>query len=349
MMCDSKAIVVALLVLVVPITAMATVIHVPADQPTIQEGINEASNGDTVIVAAGTYIGPLNRNLDFAGTNQVLVSAAGRAETVIDCEGVARGFYFDGGESSASLVQGFTVVNGAGAAYGGGIYCRSGSAPTVVSCAFIGCEAQHGGGAWCHGSSPTFTDCIFADNVAATQGGGMYCYESSPELTRITFSGNQASQGGGIYCWGAGLTIANCTFCENQASAGGGVHCKASALTITNAIIAFSAAGEAVSCEGTGDPVIAHCVVFANAGGDSLCGTYHDNLFVDPLFCDMYNSDYTLCANSPCLPESPQNPWAELVGAHEGGCGDCDSPVEPASWGAIKAMFGRRDRVCPPS
>lgn len=35
----------------------AAVIHVPADQPTIQAGINAASNGDVVLVSPGTYIG----------------------------------------------------------------------------------------------------------------------------------------------------------------------------------------------------------------------------------------------------------------------------------------------------
>jgi hypothetical protein len=35
--------------------ANASTINVPADQPTSQAGINAASNGDTVLVAAGTY------------------------------------------------------------------------------------------------------------------------------------------------------------------------------------------------------------------------------------------------------------------------------------------------------
>ena len=34
--------------------AMASVIHVPADQPTIQAEITAAARGDTVLVSAGT-------------------------------------------------------------------------------------------------------------------------------------------------------------------------------------------------------------------------------------------------------------------------------------------------------
>ena len=57
--------------------------------------------------------------------------------------------------------------------------------------------------------------------------------------------------------------------------------------------LAFSTDGGPVYCDDeTCFPDVSHCCVFANAGGDSLCGDHSENLFEDPLFCDAEGGDF---------------------------------------------------------
>ena len=101
---------------------------------TIQEAIDAALSGDTVLVADGVYKGFGNRNLDFKGKAIVVRSERGPGYTIIDCEYEARGFYFHSWEKRRSVVSGFTITRGYGKYQGGGgIYCY-GSSPTINNC-----------------------------------------------------------------------------------------------------------------------------------------------------------------------------------------------------------------------
>ena len=109
-----------LISLTLPSLVHAATWNVPsATCPTIQSAVDAADDGDTVLVAAGTYSGPGNRDIDFNGKSLVVTSQAGPASTIIDCGGYKttdgsgnhRGFYLHSGERSATM-SGFTVKNG---------------------------------------------------------------------------------------------------------------------------------------------------------------------------------------------------------------------------------------------
>ena len=73
-----------------PPPAESNIVRVPADQPTIQAGLDAADNGDTVLVADGIYTSDGNRDIDFPCKNIVLKSENGPLTTIIDCEGDIR-------------------------------------------------------------------------------------------------------------------------------------------------------------------------------------------------------------------------------------------------------------------
>jgi hypothetical protein len=95
-----------------------------ADHPfdAIQEGIDAAVDGDTVLVLDGTYTGEGNRNLDFAGRLITVRSENGPENCIIDCEQAGRGFKFRTGETADAVVDGLTITNGnVGYEAGGGV------------------------------------------------------------------------------------------------------------------------------------------------------------------------------------------------------------------------------------
>ncbi len=225
----------------------ARIVHVPDDRPTIQKGINIASNGNTVLVADGTYTGNGNRDIDFLGKAIVVMSENGPEVTIVDCEADSldphRGFKFQSGEGSTSVLKGFSIRNGC-AVKGGGIYCNS-SSPMIINCTFSENLASgllgNGGGMYNYHSDPTLTNCMFsgnwATNVYANGGGGMFndVSASSQMVTNCIFIGNSAYwAGGGMLNTSNNLTVTNCTFSGNSAYSGSGMRNQNSNPSIRN-------------------------------------------------------------------------------------------------------------------
>ena len=170
--------------------------HVPSEYPTIQEGINAALDGDTVLVAPMTYTGPNNRALNFLGRQIVVMSEMGPLETIIDCDSVDRGAYFVTGEDSLSVLQGFTIQNG------------------------FSLEEEAGGGILCYNSSPTIRDNIITE-CDGYWGGGIGCLNASPIIDNNSIINNHGERGGGIALLSNSNAVLRNNIIQDNISSGG--------------------------------------------------------------------------------------------------------------------------------
>ena len=248
--------------------------------PSIQAAIEAAVDGDTIILAPGTFRGDGNRDIDFKGKAITIRSTDPKdpnivAATIIDCNGTElenhRGFYFHSGEDENSIVEGLTITNGFNGT-GGGILCIE-SSPIIRNNIITGnkieYDADGGAGIGCWGgASPLIVGNTISDNHCEPGGGGggIRCYgASSPTITDNIIAGNSASQGGGICCYGS-PTISNCTFRGNTATGiGGGILIDGSPI-LTNCTFSGNSAdsGGAIynyQCS----PILTNCRFIANS------------------------------------------------------------------------------------
>jgi hypothetical protein len=116
----------------------------PADFNNIQDAINNAANGDTVIVADGLYSGMGNKYINFNGKAITVKSENGPENCIVDCNYYGGGFYFENNENADSIIDGFTVINADKP-------CREGEECPIT---------WDGGGLYCDQSSPTIRNCI---------------------------------------------------------------------------------------------------------------------------------------------------------------------------------------------
>ncbi len=330
------------------ITHAQRLILIPADRPTIQSGINTSIDGDTVLVAPGTYA----EHINFGGKRILLKSEQGYDSTVITR--LIDGYdlvTFGEGCSIASVIEGFTIENGnssqcmnigqySGATIksnrirnnsGIGIlsYSKTIIEDNVMSACATGVRCVQGSYSQISDNhisgcgSPlqleSSTDLVVTGNLLSNNSGGIALNgANSSTVSQNTLVMNSA----GISVTGTtNADIQNNTLTKNSSLAGIYVEGSTACIVKNNIIASNNSWGIRV-------PVSNCCLtatyndVFGNTSGDYygvMPGT--GSIPVEPRLCDPDNGDASLAGDSPC------------IGAGEGGVNmgalgiGCELPV----------------------
>jgi outer membrane protein assembly factor BamB len=339
-----KRVIVIAAVLLLVSNAFGAVLSVPGDYTTIQSAIDASVAGDTVIISPGTYSGEGNYNITFSG-KAVTVSSVNPDDegvvesTVIDCNGLGRGFTID----ANVVLDGLTVTKGNTGIYisagaplirncdirdnnatpvgsGGGIY--SSGNMTIIGCQIRGNHARYGGGIFYSGSSATVTiiDSNISGNSSAMQGGGISS-GSAVVMDNCKIVNNRAPSGGGLYVYSL-LTANRLLIAGNIASGttvanGGGIFAYSGTVNINNSIVAGNFAqgnGGGVYKNTSPSVTMSNCSLAGNAAGGLGGGIYLGNTAfsaIHSIFWD--NNDSTGITTSAQVSPLPPSPGQMLL------------------------------------
>jgi predicted outer membrane repeat protein len=269
-----------------------------ADFNSIQDAINAANDGDTVLVYPGIYSG----NINTQGLAIQLVSSK-LHEAIIDGGANNRGITCTSDETAETVISGFLIKDCHVQDDGGGILLLD-SSPTISNCRFVNNAASRGGAVYAEASSSVWTDCEF-DGNGAGDGGAVYLTNASQvTMEGCSFINNSCGADGGAIRVkdGSSLTLLdNCTFVNNVADvkhdeARGGAIQVQDGSTLYADTCSFTGNqsgrfGGAIEASGNGELVTLLNCVFENNNADLGGGISCRDATVDIDFCRFENNN----------------------------------------------------------
>ena len=277
---------------VLPVSALATIIHVPDPHPSIAAGIAAASPGDTVEVACGTY-----PEHGLVISSAITLTSETGAWDCVTIDGEATDTILTLTDANGAVVSGITFTNGA-ALFGAGVHVDSCDV-ALRACKFYNNTAEvEGGGLRYRYGNPDIAGCDFISNSAEARGGNLALSGTGGIVSDCSINGGSAEWGGGACVRIEATTeFEHCYFGNNYAPSdegyGGGFYCGNSAApvlqwcTFSGNVSDFSGGGAA--SDGYCQPVFVNCTFTENTaqwgGGlfarDPVAGTIDNCTFTD--------------------------------------------------------------------
>ncbi|MCJ7824721.1 MAG: right-handed parallel beta-helix repeat-containing protein, partial [Anaerolineales bacterium] len=201
-------------------------LRVPQDYPGIQAAIDAAADGDTVLVAPGTYY----ETIDFLGKAITVESETIPEETIIDAGGAGSVVTFDSEEGRDSVLRGFLIRGGHIDYFGGGLNIWYAS-PTIENNIIEDNYSHSGGGISVYYGSPLIRDNRIIANESKYYGGGIdVSGRGEAQIISNLIEGNRTSYscsdcgGGGIMLGGSEPRVEGNIIRWNNSVKGGGIY-----------------------------------------------------------------------------------------------------------------------------
>jgi len=212
------------------------------DYGTIQEAVDAARNGDTIVLYEGTYNPPYGyqagQGIDFKGRNITLKSFNPDSPAIIDCGKNGRAFFFHSGEDANTVIRDIIIINGfmhgpvGTSGYSGGFLPSDPNDPNSDPDpnGTAGGDARgdaYGGAIFCtNGSSPTFINvtiknCLVSGAIGGMGGPGYVGMGEDPGDGGPGGDGYGVGYGGAVACTaGSNPTFIDCVITGNRAVGG---------------------------------------------------------------------------------------------------------------------------------